>query len=87
LWPGATAHEVELQVSERIEKRLQEVPWVDVVRSQTRPGESLIFVVLKDYTPKKEVPESLVPGTQEDWRHAAHAAARRPRPFPERRIR
>ncbi|EXI77717.1 MAG: Multidrug transporter MdtC [Candidatus Accumulibacter appositus] len=58
LWPGATAHEVELQVSERIEKRLQEVPWVDVVRSQTRPGESLVFVVLKDYTPKKEVPEA-----------------------------
>ncbi|MEF8730642.1 MAG: efflux RND transporter permease subunit [Candidatus Accumulibacter meliphilus] len=58
LWPGATAHEVELQVSERIEKRLQEVPWVDVVRSQTRPGESLVFVVLKDYTPKKEVPET-----------------------------
>ncbi len=58
LWPGATAHEVELQVTERIEKRLQDVPWVDVVRSQTRPGESLITVLLKDYTPKKEVPEA-----------------------------
>ncbi|MCB1967420.1 MAG: efflux RND transporter permease subunit, partial [Candidatus Accumulibacter sp.] len=58
LWPGATAHEVELQVTERIEKRLQEVPWVDVVRSQTRSGESLITVLLKDYTPKKEVPEA-----------------------------
>ena len=58
LWPGATAHEVEQQVSERIEKRLQEVPWVDVLRSQTRSGESLITVLLKDYTPKKEVPEA-----------------------------
>jgi hypothetical protein len=48
----------ELQVTERIEKKLQEVPWVDVLRSQTRPGESLIFVLLKDYTPKKEVPET-----------------------------
>jgi hypothetical protein len=38
LWPGATAHEVELQVTERIEKKLQEVPWVDVLRSQTRPA-------------------------------------------------
>jgi multidrug efflux pump subunit AcrB len=58
LWPGATAHEVEQQVTERIEKRLQEVPWVDVLRSQTRSGESLITVLLKDYTPKKEVPEA-----------------------------
>ncbi|WP_291995211.1 efflux RND transporter permease subunit [Candidatus Accumulibacter sp. ACC003] len=58
LWPGATAHEVELQVTERIEKRLQEVPWVDVLRSQTRAGESLITILLKDYTPKKEVPEA-----------------------------
>ncbi len=58
LWPGATANEVQLQVTERIEKRLQEVPWVDVLRSQTRSGESLITVLLKDYTPKKEVPET-----------------------------
>jgi multidrug efflux pump subunit AcrB len=56
LWPGATADEVQLQVTERLEKRLQEVPWVDVLRSQTRPGESLITVLLKDYTPRKEVP-------------------------------
>ncbi|MBL8397804.1 MAG: efflux RND transporter permease subunit [Candidatus Accumulibacter sp.] len=58
LWPGATAREVELQVTERIEKRLQDVPWVDVVRSQTRAGESLITILLKDYTPKKDVPEA-----------------------------
>ena len=58
LWPGATASEVQLQVTERIEKRLQEVPWVDVLRSQTRSGESLITVLLKDYTPSTEVPEA-----------------------------
>ncbi len=58
LWPGATANEMQLQVTERIERRLQEVPWVDVLRSQTRSGESLITVLLKDYTPKKEVPET-----------------------------
>ena len=58
LWPGATAHEVELQVTERIEKKLQEVAWVDVVRSNSKAGESLVFVILKDYTPKKEVPEA-----------------------------
>lgn len=58
LWPGATAQEVEAQVTERLEKKLQETPWVDVLRSASRPGESLIFITLKDYAPKKEVPES-----------------------------
>ena len=58
LWPGATAREVEEQVTERLEKKLQETPWVDVIRSSSRSGESLLFVVLKDYTPKKEVPEA-----------------------------
>ena len=58
LWPGATASEVEQQVTERIEKKLQEVAWVDVVRSNSKAGESLVFIVLKDYTPKKEVPEA-----------------------------
>ncbi len=57
LWPGATADEVEQQITERIEKKLQEVPYVDVLRSNSKAGESLVFVVLKDYTPKKEVPE------------------------------
>lgn len=58
LWPGATAQEVEQQVTERIEKKLQETPWVDVIHSASRPNESLIFITLKDYTPKKEVPEA-----------------------------
>ena len=58
LWPGARAPEVEQQVTERIEKTLQETPWVDVLRSNSKAGESLVFIVLKDFTPKKEVPEA-----------------------------
>jgi multidrug efflux pump len=58
LWPGATAKEVELQVTERLEKKLQETPWFDYARSYSKPGESLIFVVLKDYTPPKAVPDA-----------------------------
>jgi multidrug efflux pump subunit AcrB len=58
LWPGATAREVELQVTETIEKKLQEVPWVDVIRSNSKAGESLVFVILKDYAPKKDVPDA-----------------------------
>ncbi|MFT4174569.1 MAG: efflux RND transporter permease subunit [Rhodocyclaceae bacterium] len=57
-WPGATAREVELQVTERVEKKLQEVPYVDTLRSYSKPGESLVFVLLKDSTPPKAVPES-----------------------------
>jgi multidrug efflux pump len=58
LWPGATASEVASELSERIEKKLQETPYIDVLRSASRPGESLIFVILKDYTPKQDVPEA-----------------------------
>lgn len=58
LWQGATAQEVERELTERIEKKLQETPWVDVLRSASKPGESLVFVTLKDYTVKQDVPES-----------------------------
>src|SRR3989338_2442279 len=58
LWPGATAQEVEQEVTERIEKKLQERVGVDTVRSASKPGDSMVFVMLKDYTPKTEVPEA-----------------------------
>ena len=58
LWPGGTAREVEQQVTERLEKKLQETPWFDYTRSYSKAGESLIFVLLKDYTPPKEVPNA-----------------------------
>ena len=58
LWPGATAQEVEQQVSERIEKKLQETANLDFIRSSSKPGESLIFITLKDDTPKTVVPEA-----------------------------
>jgi multidrug efflux pump len=57
LWPGATAAEVERELTERIERKLIETPWVDVLRTASKPGESLTIVILKDYTPKGEVPE------------------------------
>jgi multidrug efflux pump len=58
LWPGATAQEVEQELTERIERKLQETPWLDVLKSASRNGESLIFLQVKDYTPKAEVPEA-----------------------------
>jgi multidrug efflux pump len=55
-WPGASAQEVAEQVTDKLEKTLQEVPHLDFLRSYSRPGESLIFVLAKDSTDKSEVP-------------------------------
>ena len=54
-WPGATAREVEQFVTDRIEKKLEEVPYYDTTRSYSKPGESVIFLMLKDYTPPRKV--------------------------------
>jgi len=56
-WPGATAAEITTQVTEKIEKKLQELPELDYVRSYSRPGESMVFVVIKDSLPASTVPD------------------------------
>ena len=55
--PGATAREVEQQVTERVEKKLQEMPEINFLRSFSRPGESLVFVIIKDSLPASQVPD------------------------------
>ena len=55
IWPGASPAEMEQQVTERLEKKLQETPYLDNVRSYTKSGETTIFLSLKDSTPPKEV--------------------------------
>jgi len=57
-WPGATAREMELQVTDRLEKKLQETPWLDYVQSYSEPGRCFIFVNLKDYAPNAAVPDA-----------------------------
>ena len=54
-WPGASAQQVAEQVTDKIEKTLQEVPYADKIRSYTKPGESLTIFQLKDSAPPKEV--------------------------------
>jgi multidrug efflux pump subunit AcrB len=56
-WPGATVEETIQQIAERIEKKMQEVPNLDYVRSYTSAGRSTTFVSLKDSTPAKSVPD------------------------------
>ncbi|WP_425066084.1 efflux RND transporter permease subunit [Reyranella sp.] len=54
-WPGATAREVEQQVTEKIETKLQELPYFYNVQSYTKPGETVIYVSLRDDTPPGRV--------------------------------
>jgi len=54
-WPGASPLEMEEQVTERLEKKLQETPYLDHLRSFSRNGESTILVLLKDATPPARV--------------------------------
>ncbi len=56
-WPGATVEETLLQVTERLERTLQETPGLDTLRSYTVAGQTTIFVDLKDSTPPAEVPD------------------------------
>ncbi|MFP5398971.1 MAG: efflux RND transporter permease subunit [Gammaproteobacteria bacterium] len=54
-WPGASAVQVAEQVTDKIEKTLQEVPYADVVRSYAKPGESLTLLQLADHSPPHAV--------------------------------
>ncbi|GLQ49236.1 efflux RND transporter permease subunit [Dyella flava] len=57
-WPGASAKEVQEEVTDRISRKLQETPAIDFLRSYSRPGESLIFFNIKDSAPASIVPET-----------------------------
>ena len=57
VWPGATAQQMADQVTDKIEKTLQEVPNADIIRSYTKPGESVTIFQIKDSSPPKEVPQ------------------------------
>ena len=56
-WPGATIDETMLQITDRIEKKLQETPWLYYLKSSTKPGVSTIYVNVLDNTPKKDIPD------------------------------
>jgi multidrug efflux pump len=56
-WPGATAQEVADQVTDKLEKKLQEIAEIDYTRSYSRPGEAQITINLREDTPAKVVPD------------------------------
>src|ERR1700720_3167875 len=56
-WPGATATEMQTQVADKIEKKLQELPWLDRVETYSQPGVSFVQVILIDRPPPAKVKE------------------------------
>src|SRR5690349_8380062 len=56
MWPGATAQEMQTQVADPIEKKLQELPYFEKVQTYSKPGFSAMQVTFRDSTPPKDVP-------------------------------
>jgi multidrug efflux pump subunit AcrB len=55
-WPGASVAETTLQVTERIERKLEELDALDYTKSITTAGQTIVFVFLKDSTKARDVP-------------------------------
>ncbi|CAO4132536.1 efflux RND transporter permease subunit [Methylorubrum extorquens] len=55
-WPGATTSDTLQQVTERIEKEVKQINAVDYTRSYTTPGQTTVFVQLRETTPPKTIP-------------------------------
>jgi multidrug efflux pump len=54
-WPGATARQIEEQVTDKVEKKLQDLPGLDYLKSYSTPGQTVIFVNLKETVSPKDV--------------------------------
>jgi multidrug efflux pump len=75
LWPGASAREVEQQLTDRVERNLQETPWLDNVSSYSKAGEAVIFVTLKDSMPPDQLEHA--------WNHVRKELSDMQRNLPE----
>ena len=56
-WPGADANQTAKQLTDRLEKPLESLQYLDFVTSYTKPGEATIMVNLRDSTPPSAVPD------------------------------
>ena len=54
-WPGATAEEMQEQVTDKLEKRLQDTPHLKNIKSENRPGQTVIYVGLDNDIPKEDI--------------------------------
>ncbi len=70
-WPGATAQEMQDQVSEPLEKRMQELTWYDRSETYTRPGFAFTTLWLKDSIPPERVPDEIYQARKKLWDESA----------------
>jgi multidrug efflux pump subunit AcrB len=74
-WPGATAREMQDQVAEKLEKRLQELRWYDRTETYTRPGLAFTTLTLRDSTPPADVQEQFYQARKKVSDEAVHLPA------------
>lgn len=58
LWPGATSLQMAEQVADKLEKKLQETPYIDKIRSYSKPGETMLILELRESSPPEAVPDA-----------------------------
>ena len=63
-WPGATAKEMQDQVTDKLEKKLQDIPGLDHIESETRAGETIIYIELRE-----DIDKSVIRPTWRDARN------------------
>ena len=63
-WPGATAKEMQDQVTDKLEKKLQDIPGLDHIESETRAGETIIYIELRE-----DIDKSIIRPTWRDARN------------------
>ena len=86
-WPGATIDDTINLVTDPIEKKLEEVPYLDYVKSYTRPGFVGRLRQPEGLHARRGNPGPVVSGAQEDRRHEGHPAAGHPGTGLQRRVR
>ena len=86
IWPGATAAEMQTQVADPIEKKLQELPYFEKVQTYSKPSFTAMQVTFKDSTPPKDVPYLFYMLRKKLVRRAGPVAGRPARPHRQRRI-
>ncbi|MBL8703675.1 MAG: efflux RND transporter permease subunit, partial [Rhodospirillales bacterium] len=56
-WPGSSTREMMDEVTDRIEKKVQETPYIDYIKSYTKPGQTVVYVNLLEKTPPEAIPD------------------------------
>ncbi|SUB16069.1 RND transporter, hydrophobe/amphiphile efflux-1 (HAE1) family [Pantoea agglomerans] len=85
-WPGATAQEMQDQVAEPLEKRLQELRWYDRSETYTRPGLAFTMLSLQDKTPPSQVQDEFYQARKKLGDESRKSACRGHRADDQRRV-